>query len=195
MEKETIISHILKHITLSKAEADLFASVLETKHIARKEYLLRIGDICRYDYFVNNGCLKVCYIDEKGVECIIKFAIEDSWVVDLDSFLNLRPAFYYMQAIEDTTVCRISKLNHDMLHEQIPAFQKFSNMRWQNGFIALQRRIQQSLSMPAEERYSSFKEKYPGLEQRIPQKLIAAYLGVTPEFFSLMKKKALATIS
>ena len=189
MNFDLIISNILKHIKLNTSEIDFFISLLEPVTISKREHLVRCGEVCRYDYFVNKGCLKVCYSDNKGVECVIKFAVEDWWVVDLDSFLNCKPSFYYIQAVEDTEVFKLSKSNYDLLYREIPGFQKFSNERWQNGFIALQQRIIQNLSLTAEERYMHFKEKYPNLDQRISQKLIAAYLGITPEFLSVLRKK------
>ena len=189
MSKELIISNISHHIHLTPTETEFLLSLLELKTLTKKQFLLRLGEICRFDNFIVKGCVKVCYIDEKGTECIIKFAPENWWVVDLDSFLNSKPAFYYIQAIEETEVYQLSRSNHDLLYKSIPQFQKFSNERWQNGFIALQQRIMQNLSLTAEERYQHFIRKYPGLEQRIPQKLIASYLGITPEFLSMLRKK------
>jgi CRP-like cAMP-binding protein len=189
MNFDQILKNISRQITLDPAECEFFTSLLERKFILKKNYLTRTNEICRYDYFVISGCLKVCYTDRKGVECIIKFAVENWWVVDLASFLNYTASFYYIQAIEDTELFRLSRTNYDLLHQKIPAFQKFSNERWQTGFIALQQRIIQNLSLTAEERYRNFQQKYPNLEQRISQKLIAAYLGITPEFFSMMRKK------
>lgn len=195
MDFDLLISNISQHARLNRAEWDLFTSLLEARSIRKKEFLLREGEVCRYDYFVRKGCLKVCYTDEKGAECIIKFAIENWWVIDLDSFLNYMPSFYYIQAVEDTELFQLSKSNYDLLHERIPAMQQFSNKRWQEGFIALQKRISQNLSLTAEERYAHFKLKYPSLEQRIPQKLIAAYIGVTPEFLSVLRKKWATSLS
>jgi CRP-like cAMP-binding protein len=189
MSKELIVSNISQHIPLTPSEAAFLLSLLELKTVAKKQFLLRPGEICRFDNFILKGCVKVCYHDEKGTECIIKFAPENWWVVDLDSFLNSKPAFYYIQAIEETEVYQLSRSNYDLLYKSIPQFQKFSNERWQNGFIALQQRIMQNLSLTAEERYQHFIHKYPGLEQRIPQKLIASYLGITPEFLSMLRKK------
>jgi CRP-like cAMP-binding protein len=189
MSLQLVQSNIAQYIHLSPSEMNFFLSLLEERTVFKKEYLLRTGEICRYDYFITKGCVKVCYTDDKGAECIIKFAPENWWVIDLDSFLHKKPSFYYIQAIEDTNFLQLSRTNYDLLYQSIPQFQKFSNERWQNGFIALQQRIMQNLSMPAEERYHQFKHKYPELEQRIPQKLIAAYLGITPEFLSMLRKK------
>jgi len=189
MDFDLIISNVSRHIDLNKQDADLFISLLEPRHIPKKTMLVGTGAVCRYDHFVHKGCLKVCYINNKGNECVIKFAVEDWWVVDLDSFLNQKPSFYYIQAVEDTTFFQLSKRNYDRLYNEIPSFQKFSSERWQNGFIALQHRLIQNLSLTAEERYRDFLIKYPNLEQRISQKLISAYLGITPEFFSILRKK------
>lgn len=184
-----ILTNISRYIHLDPEEAGLFVSLLEARELARKQFLLRQGEICRYDYFITRGCVKVCYTGEKGTECIIKFAPENWWVTDLDSFLNKKPSFYYIQAIEDTEVFQLNRSNYDRLYQEIPKFQKFSSERWQHGFIALQQRVMQNLSMTAEERFRHFMQKYPGLDQRIPQKLIASYLGITPEFLSMLRKK------
>lgn len=184
-----IIKNIQKSLTLTVEEQQFFTSLLRQKSIRKKDYLLRIGEICRHDSFIVKGCFKVCYNDEKGVERIIKFTPENWWVVDLDSFLHSKPGFYYIQALEDSEVLQLHKSDYDHLHVKIPAFQQYSNERWQQGFIALQQRVLQSQSMTADERFEQFCQKYPGLEQRIPQKLIAAYLGITPEFLSMLRKK------
>jgi CRP-like cAMP-binding protein len=189
MNADLIIASITKHVNLSPGEKELFTGLLQPGKITKKEFLIRTGEICRHDYFVNQGCLKVCYTNEKGSETVIKFAIENWWVVDLDSFLNHTPSFYYIQAVEDTSFFKLSKSSYDLLHQRVPAFQQFSNERWQTGFIALQQRIMQNLTLSAEEKYARFLEKYPGLNQRIPQRLIAAYLGITPEFLSMLRKK------
>jgi CRP-like cAMP-binding protein len=195
MNTDLIISNVLKRIKLNDSEIDLFISLLDPVHVPKKEYLLRHGDICSYDYFIDSGCVKVCYINERGLEHIVKFAIEDWWVVDLDSFLNRTHSFYYIQAVENTAAFRLSKSNYDSLHQRIPAFEKFSKARWQNNFIAIQQRVGQNLSLTAEERYQHFKVKYPGLELRISQKLIASYLGITPEFLSVLRRRNSISIS
>jgi CRP-like cAMP-binding protein len=195
MDYQYILSHLSKYITLNSAEINLLTSVLKRKLVRKKEFLLIPGGICSSDFFVNKGCLKICYSNEKGVECVIEFAVENGWVVDLDSFLNNKSSIYYIQAIEDTEVVSISKADYETLHEQIPSFYKFTSQRWQQGSIDLHQRTMLSLSQTAEDRYMHFKEKYPGLENRIPQKLIAAYLGITPEFFSMLKKRWMPVFS
>ena len=186
---QMIIENITRHICLTTDESEFIISLFEKRTVPKKQYLLRTGEICRFDYFIAKGCVKVCYSDEKGIEHIIKFALENWWVIDLDSFLNGKPSFYYIQAIEEVEMYQLGRSNYELLIKNLPKFQKFSNERWQQGFISLQQRIMQNLSMTAEERYQHFINKYPGLEQRIPQKLVASYLGITPEFLSMLRKK------
>jgi CRP-like cAMP-binding protein len=195
MDVDLILSNISRYVQLSKVEVELFVSVLERRTVYKKDYLIKSGEICRHDFFVNKGCLKVCYANEKGVEYVTKFAIEDWWVVDIDSFLNATPSFFYYQAVEDTELLQISKANYHLLIQQIPAIQKFTVSRWQNSFIMLQHRFIQSSSLTAEEKYREFQRKYPGLDQRISLRLTASYLGITPEFLSVLRKRGASSFS
>jgi len=117
------------------------------------------------------------------------FAVEDWWTGDLYSFLTQTPATFNIDALEDTEVLQISKPNLEKLYESVPKFERFFRFQFQNAFVAQQQRIMQSLSFTAEERYLHFINKYPQLEQRIPQKQVAAYLGITPEFLSMLRRK------
>jgi len=195
MKVDSILSSMSRYAHFSPSEIELFISVLEKKTVRKKDFLIRTGEICRYDYFVNKGCLKICYANDKGTECVTKFAIENWWVVEIESFLNTTPSFFYHQAVEDTELLGISKTNHYLLIDQIPAYQKFTLERWQNGFIALQNRFIQNNSFTAEEKYDRFKQKYPGLDQRISLRLTASYLGITPEFLSVLRKRQVSPIS
>jgi CRP-like cAMP-binding protein len=109
--------------------------------------------------------------------------------VDIESFYNHTPAAHYIDALEDTEVLILSYENQVKLYEQVPKFERFFRILTQNGFILYQRRIMQNLSNTAEERYKMFRKRYPNLEHRIPQKDIAAYLGITPVFVSVLRKR------
>jgi CRP-like cAMP-binding protein len=117
------------------------------------------------------------------------FGVEDWWVGDLYSFLTQTPSTYFIQALETTEVLQINKAQLDELYERVPKFERFFRILLQNAFIAQQNRINQNLSFTAEQRYLDFITKYPHLEQRIPQKHVAAYLGMTPVFLSMLRKK------
>jgi CRP-like cAMP-binding protein len=189
MNTDLILPNVSKHITLDEEEKEFFISLLQERKIKRKEYLLKPGEICRLENFVTQGCLRIYTIDDKGVEHIGMFAIEDWWVSDMYSFLTQTPATYFIDAIEDTTVLQISKENLDKLYERVPKFDRFFRILLQNAFIASQRRINQNLSFTAEERYLNFIKTYPQLEKRLSLKQISAFLGITPEFLSMLRRK------
>lgn len=189
MNFEGIVKNIGSVIDLDQEELDFFTSLLEVRIFDKKDFVLRAGNICQYQTYVVQGCLKIFYTDNTGAEHVVKFAIEDWWAFDLQSFVTQTPAFYSIQALEKTHAFQISKKNHDLLYKRVPVFEKFGRVLFQNAYILLQQRMTQNLFSSAEEKYRHFSEKYPGLELRIPQKEIASYLGITPEFLSMLRKK------
>lgn len=189
MNTDLILRNVAKHISLDEEEKDFFLSILQERKFKKKELLLKPGEVCRVENFVTQGCLRIYSIDDNGAEHIGMFAIEDWWVSDMYSFLTQTPATYFIDALEDTTVLQISKEDHDRLYERVPKFERFFRILLQNAFIAQQRRINQNLSFTAEERYLHFIKTYPLIEKRIPLKQISAYLGITPEFLSMLRRK------
>jgi CRP-like cAMP-binding protein len=186
------IDNVLNVIQLNSDEIEYFKALFRERSFKKKELILRAGDVCQYETYVIKGCLRIYYNDDKGVEHVVKFAVDDWWALDLQSFELQTPAFYTIQALEDTATIQISKADHDRLYEAIPKFEKFGRLRYQNSYVLLQNRMTQHLFSTAEERYEHFKLKYPGLEQRISQKHIASYLGITPEFLSMMRHKRMS---
>ncbi|MCK6608128.1 MAG: Crp/Fnr family transcriptional regulator [Flavobacterium sp.] len=189
MNTDLIIQNISRHIQLDKTETDFFLSLLETKKLKRKEFLFKQGEICKTENFIVKGCLRTYTIDNNGFEHIVMFGIEDWWVGDLLSFLTQSPTTYYIDALEDTEILQITKPNLDKLYERVPKFDRFFRLILQNAFIAQQNRINQNLSFTAEQRYLNFISKHPNLEQRLSQKQISAYLGITPVFLSMLRRK------
>jgi CRP-like cAMP-binding protein len=189
MDPDLILKNISRHIQLEKSETDFFISLLQTKKLKRKEFLLKQGAICKTENFIVKGCLRTYTIDDNGFEHIVMFGIEDWWVGDLFSFLTQSPAKYLIDALEDTELLQISKTNLDRLFERVPKFERFFRLILQNAFIAQQQRINQNLSCTAEKRYLDFIAKHPNLEQRLSQKQVSAYLGITPVFLSMLRRK------
>jgi CRP-like cAMP-binding protein len=189
MNTDLILQNISRHIQLDKTETDFFISLLQSKKIKRKDFLLKQGNVCKTENFIVKGCLRTYTIDENGFEHIVLFGIEDWWVGDLYSFLTQSPATYFIDALEDTEILQITKSNLDKLFDEVPKFEKFFRLILQNAFIAQQQRINQNLSFTAEQRYTDFITKYPQLEQRLSQKQVAAYLGITPVFLSMLRRK------
>jgi len=189
MSFDLLISSISKHISLTSEEIDLFTSLLRSKSLSAGEFLLREGEICKYESFVIKGCLKTYYQDEEGLEHIIDFSVEEWWADDLYSLLTQTPSKSTIKAIEDTEILQISKSDLELLYQKVPQFERFFRILFQNAYITQREQINQTLSASAEERYLLFIKKKPYAEERFSQKDIASYLGVTPQFFSSLKKK------
>jgi CRP-like cAMP-binding protein len=189
MSFDLLISNIVKHIFLETDEKEFFITLLQTKSLKPSEYLLREGDICRYETFVTKGCLKTYYQDHNGLEHIIDFSIEEWWADDLLSFFTQTPSKWNIKAIENTEVLQISKNNLEKLYQKVPKFERFFRILFQNAYIAQREQINLALSAPAEEQYILFLKKKPYAEKRFSQKDIASYLGITPQFLSVLKKK------
>jgi CRP-like cAMP-binding protein len=185
---EAIIKNIQWHIEPTKEEIEFFLSLLLSKTVKRKEFLLKECDVAKHQFFVVSGCLRTYTIDSNGKEHILMFAPEDWWCSgDLYSFLSGQQSVNNVDALETTAILQISKNNLEILYRQAPKFERFFRILFQNAFVFHQNRINTNLSQPSEGRYDLFTQTYPNLESRIPQKYIASYIGVTPEFFSQMK--------
>jgi CRP-like cAMP-binding protein len=184
-----ILQNISKHIQLTQEEADYFTRTLQIKRLRKKQYLVQEGDVCRYETFVNKGCLRTYHIDEKGQEHIAQFAIEDWWISDMYSFLTTTPARFNVDTLEDSELFCIDKPSLEEIYIQIPKFERFFRIILQNAFIAQQQRIISNMSESAEERYVDFMNRYPQLEQRVPQHQVASYLGIAPESLSRIRRQ------
>jgi CRP-like cAMP-binding protein len=189
MNFDLLISNISRHLSLTGEEIEFFTSLLRSKSLANGEFLLREGDVCKYESFVVKGCLKTYYLDEIGIEHIIDFSIEEWWADDLYSLLTQTPSKSNIKAIEDTDVLQIGKTDLELLYQKIPKFERFFRILFQNAYITQREQINLALSASARERYLLFVKKKPYAEKRFSQKDIASYLGVTPQFLSALKKK------
>ncbi len=185
---DLLLKNISRHIALSDAERDILFSFLTVRKLRKHQYLLQAGDVCRFETFVTKGLLRAYNVDDQGTERIIMFAPEDWWISDLYSLLTDTPSTLHIDALEDTEVVCIEKPNLEKLYTQVPKFERFMRIAFQNAFVSQQRRILGAISQTAEERYLSFIQKYPALQQRVPQVQIASYLGITPETLSRVRK-------
>ena len=189
MNCDLLISSISRHISLTGEEIEFFTSLLKPKSLTNGEFLLREGDLCKYESFVVRGCLKTYYQDENGFEHIIDFSIEEWWADDLYSFLTQTPSKSNIKAIEDTDILQIGKTDLALIYQKIPKFERFFRILFQNAFITQREQINLALSASAEERYLLFIKQKPYAEKRFSQKDIASYLGVTPQFLSTLRKR------
>ncbi len=184
-----IFQNIARFINLNDGEKELFGSLLKKGSARRKEFVMQPGEITKYEYFVTKGCLKTYSLDRNGVEHVSMFAIEDFWTGDLASFTLQQPSTYFIKALEDSEFLMITKENFDHLLQAIPKFERFYRNLYQNSLVSYIKRTNEGLSLTAEERYEIFLNKYPQIANRITQKDLAAYLGITPEFLSMIRSR------
>lgn len=186
-----IIQNISKIISLTQEEEAFFLSKIETKKFKSKTILLSSGEIADCTYFVNSGILRSFNINDNIIEHILHFACEGWWMGDMYSYISRKPGNLFIEVLEDAELVIISRENREELFEKIPKLERFFRILTENSLVAHQERLMDNLSLTAEERFEKFCKKYSSLMQRIPQKQIASYIGVTPEFFSKMKSKML----
>ncbi|TKD61428.1 Crp/Fnr family transcriptional regulator [Flavobacterium sp. ASW18X] len=188
--KEQLIHSITKHIQLDSGEQTLIESFWTEKALEKGEFLLRNGEVCRTDNFVINGALKAFYINAKtGKEEILYFAIDNWWATDIESFQKQKTSIYNIQAIEKTELLQIRYDSFQEMLRKIPKLERFFRIILENYLGSLQKRIITNNVLDAEQRYLDFIENYPEICNKVPNYLIASYLGITPEFLSRIRKK------
>jgi CRP-like cAMP-binding protein len=192
MDLSKIFDSISRIIALDDKEKDIFVSLVELISIKRNDTLLRQGQRCVYEYFILKGCLRSYYFDENSIEHTTLFAVEGWWTGNLKSFVKNTPSEFNIQALEDSVLIRISKSNMEALYDKIPKLNTYFRILLQNRLIATQDRVSRHLSEAASTRYLQFITMYPDLEQRVPAKHIASYLGITPTYLSRLRKKRLS---
>lgn len=188
---EPIIQNISRHVTLSEAEIALFLSKTKTQQYKAKTILLSPGQIADCVYFVNSGVLRSFNINDHIIEHVLHFACEGWWIGDMYSYISGKPGNLFIEVLENSELVCISKENQQQLYAEIPKLERFFRILAENSLVTHQERLMDNLSLSAEERFEKLYRKYPSLIQQVPQKHIASYIGVTPEFFSKMKSRAL----
>lgn len=186
---ELFFQKLSEKITISETDKEIFKSLLIPKKIRRKQYLLQEGDVCKYTAFVEKGALRSYTVDEKGSEHIIQFAVEGWYIADLYSFITGEPATNNIDAIEDSELLLISKSAQEELMKRVPQYEKFIYLQMQGAYVALQRRLTAMISMTTEEKYTNLLNTYPNIVQRVPQHMVASYLGLTPETLSRTRRQ------
>lgn len=187
---ETLIKNILQHIRLSPEEIVIFKSFWTEKILEKGEFLLRNGEICRYDSYIISGVLKAfCINSENGNEEILFLAIDDWWATDISSFSKQKASIYNIQAVEKTSLLQISHYSFQKMLREIPSLERYFRIILESYLGTLEKRIVFNNMYKAEQKYYDFLDTYPDIVSRVPQYLIASYLGVSAEFISRIRKK------
>jgi CRP-like cAMP-binding protein len=185
---DNLITYFHSYVPLnSKEKEDLWSRVIE-KRIKRRHFILQEHDVCRHYTFVESGCVKMYSVDKNGAEHNIQFACENEWIMDIGSFHSEKESRLYIETIEPSVILQIDKPTLIYLYQNHQKFCIIFRVIIENKFIELQNRVLQNISSNAEERYLTFLEQYPHLSNRLPNTQVASYLGITPEFLSVVRK-------
>jgi len=189
---ELLYKKITELVSLSEEDFNFCKTLFFPKKLRKRQYLLQEGDVCKYNTFVSKGLLRSYTIDNKGTEHILQFAFEGWWIGDIYSFLTEKPSSFNIEALEDCELLLLTKSSMELLLEKIPVFERYFRILIQNNLIATQKRLMGTLSETAEEKYTNLINNFPGCLQRVPQHMIASYLGITKETLSRIRSQMAA---
>ncbi|GAA4917089.1 Crp/Fnr family transcriptional regulator [Mucilaginibacter defluvii] len=186
---ENILLNVSRNITLTDDEKATFTGLLERKLVPRKTVLLRAGDICQFEAYIVKGCARIYHVDINGCEIILSFAVEDWWISDLASFHEQKPSTFFIEALEKTEILMLSPQNKQRLLREVPKFERVFRILIQRSLYTTQNRLLSTIGKSAMERYLEFVDLYPTVPPRVPQYQIASYIGVSPEFISIIRRR------
>ena len=189
MDATPLLNYIKRYISLTAEEEGLLLSKVRFRKYLKGQFVVQQGDVCTYENYVISGCLKSFHIDPNGQEHIVMFAIEDWWTGDLGSFITQSASSFNIQCLEPCELAQFAYPELEELYQQIPKLERFFRIIIQKAYVASQQRVVNNLSLPAKERYLQFLKQYPKIDQRVPQYMIASYLGITKEFLSKVRSQ------
>jgi CRP-like cAMP-binding protein len=184
-----LATHIRKFCPINQEKIQLLETYFEQKTFRKKEFLLQEGDRCHEKFFIVKGCVYLYYLRQNGIEQTIDFAIENWWTSDFMAFPHNLPAQFSIRATETTTVLAITAQRQRELLQAAPELNEYFHLVFQRAYAASQIRLRKQYELSKEELYRNFSQTFPEFVQRVPQYLLASFLGFTPEYLSEIRKK------
>ena len=191
MDCSNLVVSLNKHVTLTDEECNIIAATMRVVKVKRKQLLMQEGRVAKEVAFVLSGCLRSYSVDENGFEHILQFAPVGWWITDMYSFISEKPANLNIEAISNSEVALLSRADQLDLFNKVPKLERYFRILTENALVSSRQRLIDSMSLTAKQRYSDFCNTYPSLINDIPHKLVAEYIGVTPEFLSKMRGELL----
>ena len=185
----TILNNIKRYVTLSPHEEEQICSIIQTSHIAKKQFIIQAGQVCESRTYIVAGAFRVYYLDDQGKEHTVSIGVEDWFVTDFYSYINQEPAMNYAEALEDSTIFQLHYEDIEPLCNEIHALSEYFRLTTEKAFAFSRRRVISNISKTAEERYDEYVAAYAHIANRVPQYVLASYLGMSPEFLSKIRKR------
>lgn len=181
--------HIRKFVPITENEWDEIRAYFITLYPKKKEILHTEGQICKYNYYVAEGCVRMYFIDRKGVERTVQFALEHWWLADYFSFQKQKPSDFYIQAVTKSSIWALPYTKQETLLERFPILERYFRIVHQTAHAATQVKIKLNHELSKEENFRHFTTSFPDFVQSIPQYMLASYLDITPEYLSELRAK------
>lgn len=188
---QPFIKYINSYVSLTKEEEEIILSTVTYRKYLKGQYVVQQGDLCKQSGFIITGCTRTFYADDEGQEHIVMFSFENWWASEIGSFVTQTPSDYNVHCIEDTELIQLTYDNQEILFKKIPKLERFFRLVLETAFVSSQKRIVRNFSLSAKDKYLHFKTEHQEMEQRIPQYMVASYLGITKEFLSKIKGQLL----
>lgn len=185
----SILSNINRYVTLTSAEEERLISIIKTSRVKKKQFIIQPGFICQSRTYIVEGAFRVFHLDDEGKEHTVSIGIEDWFVTDFYSYINQVPAMNFAEALENSLIFQMRYEDIEPLCQEIPALSEYFRRTTEKAFAFSRRRVISNISKTAEERYDEYVERYPNIAKRVPQYVLASYLGMSPEFLSKIRKQ------
>ena len=185
---KNILGNIGKYVSLTQEETEKLISIIRIKKIKKRELIDRPSQVCNYRNSIEKGAFRSYYIDNEGKEHTVQIAIEDWFVSDFYSYITQTPATLFVEALENSIILQMTYDDIEGLCKEIHALSEYFRITTERAFAFSRKRALSNLSLTAEERFLELEQRYPNIVNRVPQKVIASYLGMTPEFMSKVRK-------
>lgn len=191
MDFALILDELAKRVALDKKEEAFFTGLLQFRKLKKRQFLVHEGELSKSTAFILKGCLRSYSVDSNGYEHILQFAPPGWWIADLHSVISKQPGKLNIDALTDSEILILERNDQEKLFNRSPKFERFFRIITENAIAAANNRLLDYMGLNAQERYLMFCKRYPGLIKTLPQKLIASYIDVTPEFLSKLKGEVL----
>ncbi len=184
-----LLANIRRYVDFSDAEAEKITSIAHPRVIKRKERIEEPGTIAKYRNYVVSGAFRSFFIDEEGKEHTVQIAVDDWFVSDFYSYVTQTPAILFVEALEESTILQMHYNDIEPLCEEIYSLSEYFRKSTERAFAFSRNRALSNISKTAEDRYTEFLNRYPNIIDRVPQYIVASYLGMSPEFLSKIRAR------
>ncbi len=186
-EFNLLLDNVKRYVTLSEEEEEELKTIMQVNRIRRRQYIVQPGFVCLHRNFVVKGSFRSFFIDKEGKDHTLQIAVEDWFISDFHSYITQTPATMFVEALEDSVIIQMTYNDIEGLCSKMHSLSEYFRISTERAFAFSRKRVQANLSMSAEERYLEFLDRYPGIVQRVPQYVVASYLGMSAEFLSKIR--------